>query len=33
MESKYNLLDNPLISYIYSTNNKLELNIILTEEE
>ena len=33
MENKYNLLDIPLISYTHSTNNKLELNIILTEEE
>ena len=33
MENKYNLLDNPLITYTYSTNNKIDLNITLTEEE
>ena len=33
MENNYNLLDNPLITYSYSINNKIELNITLTEEE
>ena len=33
MENKYNLLDNPLITYTFSTNNKIDLNITLTEEE